>query len=75
MPSEVVEAFEKANIEARRLWKPMHLQPFYTKAKRYLNGVSEQWFEQAVCLPSGTDMSDEDWSRIEYVFESLFKRV
>ena len=74
-PSEVVEAFEKANIEARRLWKPMHLQPLYTKAKSYINGVSEQWFEQGVCLPSGTAMSDEDWFRIERVFESLFKRV
>ena len=74
-PSEVVEAFEKANIEARRLWKPMHLQPLYAKAKSYLNGVSEQWFERGICLPSGTAMSDEDWSRIEYVFESLFKRV
>lgn len=74
-PSEVVEAFENANIEARRLWKPMHLQPLYTKAKSYLNGVSQQWFDQGICLPSGTAMSNEDWSRIERVFESLFKRV
>lgn len=74
-PSEVVEAFEVASIEARRLWKPMHFQPLYAKAKSYLNGVSEQWFEQGVCLPSGTAMSNEDWLRIERVFESLFKRV
>ncbi|MDB2463629.1 DegT/DnrJ/EryC1/StrS family aminotransferase [Flavobacteriaceae bacterium] len=74
-PSEVVEAFEKVNIEARRLWKPMHLQPIYAMGKSYINGVSEQWFEQGVCLPSGTAMSNEDWLRIERVFESLFKRV
>ena len=74
-PTEVVEAFENANIEARRLWKPMHLQPVYAKAKSYLNGVSEQWFQRGICLPSGTAISDEDWFRIERVFESLFKRV
>ncbi|MDA9128015.1 DegT/DnrJ/EryC1/StrS family aminotransferase [Flavobacteriaceae bacterium] len=72
--SEVVEAFEKANIEARRLWKPMHLQPLYTKAKSYLNGVSDQWFQRGVGLPSGTEMNDEDWSRIQRVFETLFIR-
>ncbi|MDA0864771.1 MAG: DegT/DnrJ/EryC1/StrS family aminotransferase [Bacteroidetes bacterium] len=73
-PSEVVAAFEKADIEARRLWKPMHLQPLYNKAKAYVNGVSQQWFDSALCLPSGTAMTPEDWVRIEQVFDTLFTR-
>lgn len=74
-PSKVVAAFEKDNIEARRVWKPMHLQPLYKEAKAYVNGVSQQWFDTALCLPSGTAMSEEDWARIEQVFEVLFGQV
>jgi dTDP-4-amino-4,6-dideoxygalactose transaminase len=73
-PSDVVAAFEKANIEARRVWKPMHLQPLYKEAKAYVNGVSQQWFETAICLPSGTAMTQDDWDRIEQVFKHLFER-
>ena len=51
---------ESCNIESRPLWKPMHLQPVYKDAPRYVNGVSERLFPQGLCLPSGPRVSEED---------------
>jgi len=50
---------EKVNIESRPLWKPMHLQPVFSSCPSYLNGISENLFINGLCLPSGTNMSDE----------------
>lgn len=61
--------FEKENIEARPLWKPMHLQPVYQNCPTFLNGVSEGLFGNGLCLPSGTAMSDEELSRILQVLK------
>ena len=60
--------FDKAGIEARPLWKPMHLQPVYKDAPAYLNGVSERLFKTGICLPSGPWVSDED---VRYIVENL----
>jgi len=57
-------ALDKANIEARPLWKPMHKQPVYREAPAYVNGVSEGLFKKGLCLPSGPWVSDEDVERI-----------
>ncbi len=54
------ETLEKKNIETRPLWKPMHLQPVFKNAPSYLNGVSESLFENGLCLPSGSNLSEED---------------
>ena len=51
---------ESCNIESRPLWKPMHLQPVYKDAPRYVNGVSERLFPQGLCLPSGPRVNEED---------------
>jgi dTDP-4-amino-4,6-dideoxygalactose transaminase len=63
-PNDNVEAMrlalDKANIEARPLWKPMHRQPVYKDAPAYVNGVSEELFAQGLCLPSGPCVSEED---------------
>lgn len=56
------------NIESRPLWKPMHLQPVFESFLYYGNGVSDYLFEHGLCLPSGSNLSDEDFSRI---FEAL----
>ena len=53
-------ALDKANIEARPLWKPMHKQPVYKNAPAYVNGVSEELFKKGLCLPSGPCVSEED---------------
>ena len=63
-PNANVEALravlDAAGIEARPVWKPMHLQPFYADAPAYLNGVSEAIFRVGMCLPTGPYVTDDD---------------
>ena len=67
-PNANVEAMrlylDRAGIESRPLWKPMHRQPVYQDAPAYLNGVSEELFHCGLCLPSGPMVADEDVARI-----------
>jgi dTDP-4-amino-4,6-dideoxygalactose transaminase len=62
------------NIETRRLWNPMHRQPLFADAPAYVNGVSDSLFERGLCLPSGSNLSDEDIFRvasaIKYILNS-----
>jgi dTDP-4-amino-4,6-dideoxygalactose transaminase len=55
---------EKENIESRPLWKPMHMQPVFSSCPAYLNGTSEDLFTEGLCLPSGSNMSDDDRQRV-----------
>jgi dTDP-4-amino-4,6-dideoxygalactose transaminase len=55
---------EKDNIEARPLWKPMHLQPVFKNYQSFTNGVSEDLFNRGLCLPSGSNLSNDDLQRI-----------
>lgn len=64
---------EKENIEARPLWKPMHLQPVFEEYPAYLNGVSEPLFDNGLCLPSGSNLTDEEKERIAEVIRKLFR--
>jgi dTDP-4-amino-4,6-dideoxygalactose transaminase len=57
-------ALEKENIECRPLWKPMHLQPIFADAPFYGDGTSEKLFEDGLCLPSGSNLTDEDLNRV-----------
>lgn len=59
-----------ADIESRPLWKPMHLQPVFANAPRYVNGVSEALFAQGLCLPSGPLVTDEDVDRIVEIIKN-----
>lgn len=63
--------FEKENIECRPLWKPMHLQPVFADCPYYGKTVSEQLFQNGLCLPSGSNLTDEDRSRITAVVNSI----
>jgi dTDP-4-amino-4,6-dideoxygalactose transaminase len=65
-------AFEAENIESRPLWKPMHLQPIFEKYPYYGTIVAETLFEKGLCLPSGSNLTDEDRARIKKVINSLF---
>lgn len=71
-PNRNVEAMrlflDKAGIESRPLWKPMHKQPVFKNAPAYLNGVSENMFQRGLCLPSGPMVTDED---IKYIVEQI----
>ena len=60
-------AFENANIECRPLWKPMHLQPIFEKYPYYGNKVAEDLFEKGLCLPSGSNLTEDDKTRIAEV--------
>jgi dTDP-4-amino-4,6-dideoxygalactose transaminase len=70
---EVVRlAFEAENIETRPLWKPMHLQPIFEKYPYYGTNVAETLFEKGLCLPSGSNLTDDDKIRIGSVIKNLF---
>ena len=58
-PVDIMVALGKENIESRPIWKPMHLQPFFEKYDFVGEGIAEKIFENGVCLPSDTKMSDE----------------
>ena len=61
-------ALDKAQIEARPVWKPMHKQPCYKDAPAYVNGVSEEIFKVGMCLPAGPYVSDND---VKYIVDTI----
>jgi dTDP-4-amino-4,6-dideoxygalactose transaminase len=61
-------ALDKKGIETRPLWKPMHLQPVFKDCAAYVNGVSESLFKDGLCLPSSSNMTDEER---DFVVESI----
>ncbi len=71
-PIDVMEALEKENIESRPVWKPMHMQPFFAKYDYVGGDVSEKLFENGMCLPSDTKMTEEDLERICLIIKGLW---
>lgn len=67
-------ALEADNIEARPLWKPMHMQPVFSSAPYFGRTVAEQLFDQGLCLPSGSNLTDRDFERIFAVLDKLFQK-
>lgn len=65
-------ALEQENIESRPLWKPMHLQPIFEKYPYFGGKTCEELFENGLCLPSGSNLTDEDRNRILAVFDRFF---
>ncbi|MBN8641837.1 MAG: aminotransferase class I/II-fold pyridoxal phosphate-dependent enzyme [Flavobacteriales bacterium] len=61
---------ESENIESRPLWKPMHLQPVFADCPYYGGTVAERLFQNGLCLPSGSNLSDDDRNRIESVIKT-----
>jgi dTDP-4-amino-4,6-dideoxygalactose transaminase len=72
-PLEVMDALEDDNIESRPVWKPMHMQPFFAEYDCIGGNVSETLFENGVCLPSDTKMSDADLERITTIIKRLWE--
>ena len=72
-PIDIIEALEKENIESRPIWKPMHMQPFYEKYDFIGEGVSQKIFENGVCLPSDTKMTDKDLERVCRIIKGLWE--
>lgn len=75
-PNRNVEAMrlflDKAGIESRPLWKPMHKQPVFKNNPAYLNGISEAMFKRGLCLPSGPMVTDED---VAYIIDNIRKAI
>ena len=63
---------EKDNIESRPLWKPMHMQPVFENCSFYGDGTAAKLFEQGLCLPSGSNLTDADLERVFSVIQSVF---
>jgi len=64
-------SLEKENIESRPLWKPMHLQPVFKDCAYYGGNVAKTLFEKGICLPSGSNLTDEDRERIESSIQKM----
>jgi dTDP-4-amino-4,6-dideoxygalactose transaminase len=60
----VISDLNRMGIEARHLWKPMHLQPLFVNARALLNGTSESLFRRGIALPSGANLTDADIDRV-----------
>ncbi|MEX2428329.1 MAG: aminotransferase class I/II-fold pyridoxal phosphate-dependent enzyme [Bacteroidales bacterium] len=71
---DLMNEFEKNIIESRPLWKPMHLQPVFSDYPAYISSVSEFLFNNCLCLPSGSNMTDADLSRIENVTKGFIEK-
>lgn len=67
-------ALLEENIESRPLWKPMHLQPVFEKVPYYGEQVAEQLFEIGLCLPSGSNLTDEEKQRIQTAILKMFSK-
>ena len=67
------QAFDKENIESRPLWKPMHLQPIFSKYPYYGGTISETLFEHGLCLPSGSNLTSQERERIKKEIIDFFK--
>ena len=68
----ILEALEAQSIEARPLWKPMHLQPVFSDCFCYGGSVAEELFQQGICLPSGSSLSSKDRGRVIAAVRACF---
>jgi dTDP-4-amino-4,6-dideoxygalactose transaminase len=71
-PNNVIDRLEEENIESRPVWKPMHLQPYFEDYDYIGEEVSEKLFENGICLPSDTKMTDEDLKRVCEIIKGLW---
>jgi len=67
-------ALEAQNIEARPVWKPLHMQPVFAECETIGGAVSEGLFEQGLCLPSGSSLTEGDLDRICSLIEAQHRR-
>ena len=59
-PSKLMVALAGENIESRRFWKPMHLQPVFASSRAFVSGESERLFDRGLTLPSGSALEDDE---------------
>ena len=71
---ELQVKLERKDIECRPLWKPMHLQPVFKDYPSYINGTSEKLFNHGLCIPSSSNITDEDRNFVAISIKNTFKR-
>ena len=71
-PIDLIETLEKNNIEARPIWKPMHLQPYFSEHSFVGSNVCELLFDSGVCLPSDTKLKDSQIEKIVNTIKGIF---
>ena len=71
----VRETLESLNIEARPLWKPLHLQPIFAKYPYYGNRLSEKLFDAGLCIPSGTLLTESKQSKICSIINDILATI
>ncbi len=69
---QMIRSFKQENIETRPIWKPMHLQPVFKDAPYFGDDLAENLFDTGVCLPSGSNLTDNDRDRIAEVLTQVF---
>ena len=67
-------ALEAENIEARPVWKPMHLQPVFAGCDKFGGEVAEDLFNRGLCLPSGSNLSEADLDRVVAVVRRCHRK-
>lgn len=76
IPNNIMDALEKENIESRPVWKPMHMQPVFKDFDFIKNcekdSISQELFENGICLPSDTKMTNEEQDRVIKIIRSCF---
>ncbi|MCK1993166.1 aminotransferase class I/II-fold pyridoxal phosphate-dependent enzyme [Peribacillus muralis] len=74
-PIEIIDALEAENIESRPVWKPLHLQPVFKGSDMFTETdeecVSSSLFEQGLCLPSGSAMTETDQERVVAIVKKI----
>ena len=73
MREDIRLLLEKNNIESRPSWKPMHLQQVFKTYPKYLNGKSDELYKKGLCLPSGSNLSENDLNRIVKIIKQYFE--
>jgi dTDP-4-amino-4,6-dideoxygalactose transaminase len=74
-PEDVRLALAEQDIEARPLWKPMHLQPVFAGARAVLNGTSDRLFATGLSLPSGSALDNAQMARVHGVLSRFLGAV
>jgi dTDP-4-amino-4,6-dideoxygalactose transaminase len=60
----IIDRLEALDIEARPVWKPLHLQPAFAGAMAFRGQIAEHLFRDGLCLPSGSSLTERDQDRV-----------
>ena len=71
-PTEIIDALAKENIESRPVWKPMHMQPVFEEYDFIGGNVAQSLYENGICLPSDSKMTDEEISKVIGTIKMVF---